>query len=73
MSNETPWFPGDVKPAHVGLYQRNGGPYVYWSGWNGTFWGTGAFREEDAVTWRNEKSLCQSLPWRGLKTQEQAE
>jgi hypothetical protein len=63
----TPWFPGDVKPAHPGVYQRHypSGDtwYARWDGkkWH-TFWGSVALAARDSCS----VSGFQRLPWRGL-------
>lgn len=70
--NLTPWFPGNIKPIHTGVYQRNYGKsqikeleditYCLWDGENWKVWG---FTVEDASleVW---KSSMQNLPWRGI-------
>ncbi len=63
----TPWFPANVKPAHVGVYETlvEDGGYRYW---NGTFWyflGRTPDRAiENARNFRG--SSLGMLPWRGL-------
>lgn len=70
----TPWFPGAVKPARKGVYQRD---YIddvrliddirfnYWDGRN---WRWPARSAELAADFNEGwlKSGFQSLPWRGL-------
>lgn len=60
----TPWFPGDVKPFRVGVYERElfG---IWFSRWDGRDWRvsnstTRGANREAAV------SPLQSTPWRGL-------
>ena len=69
----TPWLPGDVKPVHIGVYQRdfggfNGRKYAHWDGeywsWsNGTPEGA-AVRGEFAS--KSPTQLDPSIFWRGL-------
>lgn len=66
----TPWFPGNVKPARKGVYQRDwldGGP-LWFSYWNGKTWNSGDDTTEGAACPVNKywKSNHQKLPWRGL-------
>ena len=72
MAKTTKWFPGTVKPVHVGLYQRRlvfGG---MWSWWNGKVWCGWGGTEEIAA--RNGKegymSSVQDARWRGLRRAE---
>lgn len=59
----TPWFPGEVAPAHVGFYERD---YGFGDEETGDYW--------DGDRWwvvpvlAHEKRLPSSvdLPWRGL-------
>ena len=75
----TPWFPGDVKPVHIGVYQRDFGglgnrKYAYW---DGEHWSWSESTPELAAKWGASKwrtnigafSSLQSNPvirWRGL-------
>ena len=64
----TQWFPGDVKPVHVGVYERRlkFKTNVYYSRWDGENWlfmcGT-----VDKAAHQIFDSGYQSLPWRGVK------
>ena len=67
----TPWFPGDVKPVRVGVYERNYGNdrlrdcnYCHW---NGKFWSIWATTQRGAVHLKNNASRWQDLPWRGVE------
>jgi hypothetical protein len=72
---KTPWFPGHVKPARVGVYERNGpaGTHSYWTG---KFWMLGAWGADAAADWDEWplnaplSSGWQDLPWRGLTTKD---
>lgn len=70
----TPWFSGDVKPAHVGVYERSDARGVTWySGWNGAWWGAFDGSIERAGLWMNgPRSLHQDWRWRGLAEQPKA-
>ena len=68
----TPWFPGDVKPVRVGVYQRDysgttfschRSQYCYW---NGKFWSIFSFGPLEALEFKRQKSTLQNLPWRGV-------
>lgn len=70
----TPWFPADVKPVHVGAYQRrsagekfNYAHYEYWW-WNGDFWELGGYTkaEEAAKGKTSIHTLDPFKEWRGL-------
>ena len=63
-----PWFPGTVKPVHIGVYERDYNPsnpraYCYW---DGTSWFTWRSTPKDAFTCRSAPSRWQNLPWRGV-------
>ena len=63
----TPWFPGDVKPVHVGVYERRlkfrAG--VYYSQWDGEKWLRLHWTVEGAAH-QILDSVYQNLPWRGV-------
>lgn len=70
----TPWFPGDVKPVHVGVYPRDiGGWGISYSYWNGKFWELWGLTVNDAFANCLMKSLYQNEPWRGLTEPAQQE
>jgi hypothetical protein len=55
----TPWFPGDVKPAHHGLYEREYSPSeIYLQLWTGNAWHFASFPATSC--------MVQDAPWRGL-------
>lgn len=66
----TPWFPADVKPVHVGIYQTDA---VYgrinYQYWTGKHWGLQGFAD-DFWPYLNglakHKSNFQNVKWRGL-------
>jgi hypothetical protein len=65
----TDWFPADVKPVRVGVYQtRQGEEFSDWfQFWNGTFWSEssgyvdGAFRSQGRPS-----EGFNEVEWRGL-------
>ena len=67
----TEWYPGDVKPVRVGVYQQQSGirpvsiGYQYWDGsfWNGWF-----KTAEMAFRFRRSRVSIshQNDPWRGV-------
>ena len=69
----TPWYPGDVKPVRVGVYQRDysgttfschRSQYCYW---NGRHWGMYGTTVSSAKRWSYAVSGWQVLPWRGVE------
>lgn len=70
--NLTPWFPGDTKPTHRGVYQRQytygKTPSVQFCYWSGKGWAMGEHTVEQAERHRDAFMVAprQSLPWRGV-------
>jgi hypothetical protein len=64
----TPWFPADVKPVHVGVYQREdcdtGRPYYYF--WNGDFFEFGGRSAPEDVKRNDWPTISEGERWRGL-------
>ena len=70
----TPWYPGNVKPVRVGIYERDfTGKYyepVGYTKWTGEHW-TASY--DDLKTARlcfkyeHDEGRWQSLPWRGVR------
>lgn len=74
MAKMTPWFPGDVKPVHVGVYPRQISLTCnFYSYWNGKFWGVFCPSVSAAFAKRHVKSDRQHAPWRGLTEPAQQE
>lgn len=65
-AKKTGWFSGDVKPVHVGVYERDS--RLRWSYWNGREFCSGATTRAAAYANRRLRSLFQRRPWRGLAT-----
>jgi hypothetical protein len=66
----TPWFSGDVKPAHKGVYQRLYDPHteteeVVFCRWDGRSWYC-CFGTADLAATESLKSPVKCNPWRGL-------
>ena len=66
----TPWFPGSVKPVHVGVYQRTWKSLPF-SFWDGRQWLLAGYEKRDAMGHSNIPSSAQSVPWRGLSEKPQ--
>lgn len=72
-SKVTKWYRGDIKPVHVGWYQREyinhdeHNPFSYWNGrwWSFANWRTYNIIQEHPA--RNGKSGTQDLRWRGVQ------
>lgn len=65
----TPWYPGDVKPVRVGVYERchaHGNRFSYW---DGEYWCGWAQSPQAAKENMGSHSFEQYTPWRGLKEQ----
>jgi hypothetical protein len=62
----TPWFPDDVKPVHVGVYQRMPpiGIGPLYSRWDGSGWWQGSLDLSEAMSQRHDRSVM-GAPWRG--------
>ena len=69
----TDWFPGDVKPVRVGVYEvQDEGGVGKFSEWNGEHWGLRTNILRFASDWSNpvyrgfKPTANQRLKWRGL-------
>jgi hypothetical protein len=68
----TAWFPPDIKPVRVGVYERANCAGGRFSRWNGHYWETsfdGDVTKGKVVTPRYRvsgfRSMYQQCPWRG--------
>lgn len=61
----TPWFPGDVKPVRVGVYER-ALCATPWSCWDGVHWMLPGRTPDEAMKHYDRPSASQEKPWRGL-------
>ena len=66
----TPWFPGDVNPVRVGVYERDyHDGYSCYCYWDGRYFGWASETPEAAKAdydRNGRQSTRQDLPWRGL-------
>jgi hypothetical protein len=66
--NETRWFPWHIRPAYIGVYQRqmySPGRMWMFSKWDGVAWHT-QYPDIESAESATERSTYQRLPWRGL-------
>lgn len=64
----TPWFPGNVKPARPGVYQRKLSWGTRYAKWDGRVW-LGYYYEPYSAAVGNHISayqLSRDIEWRGL-------
>lgn len=65
----TPWFPAEVKPVHVGLYQTTFGVIkIGWSYWDGKKWGLEFPQKRMAKFHSPGTDGNQYKKWRGLRS-----
>lgn len=62
----TNWFPGDVLPARIGVYQRRTDGDPTYSLWDGARWSFSAHTVARAWQYGSLESLAQDKAWRGL-------
>jgi len=63
----TTWFSPSVKPLRKGVYERlTRRNLIYYSYWNGLFWGGLGSSPLQAYYVKNHKSNWQAFYWRGL-------
>lgn len=65
----TPEFPPEVKPVHVGVYQRLFDTGTRYALWDGEEWCFAAGTPEVALSYATYQTTYRSLPWRGLAEQ----
>ena len=63
----TEWFPPEVKPVHVGVYQRHYHDVSWYCYWDGKYFSCGTGYAKYAHI--ESASMNQALKWRGLKQQ----
>lgn len=66
ISKVTEWFPGDVKPARKGVYERELNAANRFSYWNGEKWMSSGFTPAEAMRHYGLVSDWQFKGWRGL-------
>lgn len=62
----TDWFPADVKPMRVGVYECKRSAYSVLKHWNGVWFGAWGVSADDAYDRKEQKSVSQDEEWRGL-------
>lgn len=67
MNHETTdWFPGEVKPVHVGVYETKPDDGTTFQHWDGKQWGLCAITPNCALNGIGIASAYQASKWRGL-------
>lgn len=74
MAKTTEWFPPNIKPTHVGIYQVQKVGWgksvslgdVMYSHWNGKRWSPQQFLISDIERRKRWKANFQNKTWRGL-------
>jgi hypothetical protein len=59
----TKWFPVEITPVHVGVYETDLAGFLGYSFWTGKRWCDTAQRPE----WATKRKGMQNKEWRGLK------
>lgn len=68
----TPWYPGHVHPARIGVYQRRSGGDPTYALWDGARWSFSAGTVARAREYDGLASLTQDRAWRGLAQEPRA-
>jgi hypothetical protein len=71
MTAVTQWYPPNIKPVHVGIYQRSWNDVIGHCYWDGMAFSKGRYDPRYAINEYESKlsrkdSIDQNLPWRGL-------
>lgn len=67
ICKKTNWFPFNIKPIHIGVYETKGwGNVTIWSKWDGKQW-LGDRWEFDSAKDSFTSSNYQNRKWRGCK------
>lgn len=68
----TEWFPAEVEPKRKGVYQKinKSTGTLFFSNWNGKFWGLGSIVDDVAAlpSYANNRTANASHSWRGLSS-----
>lgn len=63
----TEWFPAEVKPVHVGVYETGSGLIPWYRYFDGTYWHTGGVDPDDALDrYERHNVSIAATTWRGL-------
>lgn len=65
----TPWFPGGVKPARVGIYEREWPDLIgpFYARWDGFYWGLSRKTVDEAIGAIDHWEIAHpDRRWRGL-------
>lgn len=65
MSKLTPWYPPEVKPVRVGVYESITSAPPWFRYWDGSHWHWGARTVEEAFKNREACTVVREA-WRGL-------
>lgn len=68
MSEHTEWFPPEIDPLHVGVYQKlnTSTDGTFFAHWNGNFWGGAGPTPDVAHMYRWQPTVRANWPWRGI-------
>jgi hypothetical protein len=66
MNELTDWFPPEIKPVRIGVYQRQFSNYSSYSWWNGKHFSIGREFPSALDIHSAQESVFQNKPWRGL-------
>jgi hypothetical protein len=66
MNDLTEWYPGDIKPIRIGIYQRKRNGIVIYSFWDGKEWKAGGETIRDALRMKVWIAVYQDAEWRGV-------
>jgi hypothetical protein len=62
----TRWFPVNIKPVHVGVYETNLNGYMGYSFWNGYYWSDTSSKRDMEPRFKERRGM-QKKKWRGFK------
>jgi len=66
----TKWFPVNIKPVHVGVYETDLGGYLGYSYWNGKYWSDTSYKLDMERVIKRRRGM-QNKEWRGFKEKQQ--
>ena len=62
----TRWFPVNIKPVHVGVYETDLAGYLGYSYWNGEYWSDTSSKLDMELRFKERRGM-QKKKWRGFK------